>query len=369
MDLFDTFHAADFPWRARERDGRFVNLAKVTSPSIKDILRWKLGLLDAVERYGANPTGAVPLPQGDLTAALSPVAPDLAAIHASDRDSLNVTWLGHSTFLLQFGRNAFLTDPHFGSFCSPLPIPSLRRQTPPGIPLEALPFIDGVLHSHSHYDHLDKQSVKLLSRRGRTPSGAKDGSPASEPLFLCPKGVGSILGRWGCARVQEFTWGQSLLWRGRADSLERESEAPLQITCLPAQHGSARTPFDRDTSLWCGWLLEWCGRKVAFLGDTGYAPFFAELGERFGPFDLALIPIGAYRPRTLMQGVHLNPEEAVRVHQDLKAKRSLAMHWGTFLLADDPLQEAPQLLEHARQKHGVDSREFEVLRIGQTISL
>jgi L-ascorbate metabolism protein UlaG (beta-lactamase superfamily) len=111
------------------------------------------------------------------------------------------------------------------------------------------------------------------------------------------------------------------------------------------------------------------GKKIAFLGDTGYAPFFAELGARFGPFDLVLIPIGAYRPRALMQGVHLDPEEAVQVHLDMKARRSIAMHWGTFLLADDPLHEAPQLLEQAKKNAGVGGDLFRVQRTGETVVL
>jgi N-acyl-phosphatidylethanolamine-hydrolysing phospholipase D len=163
-----------------------------------------------------------------------------------------------------------------------------------------------------------------------------------------------------------MSWGDAGNFNNETDATGPEDRS-IRITCLPAQHGAARTPFDVNKTLWCGWLLEFRGRKIAFLGDSGYAPFFAELGRRFGPLDLAFIPIGAYEPRWFMHPLHMNPEEAVLVHRELRSKRSIAMHWGTFALADDPLAEAPRLLKAARSAAGLTQDEFSLLRLGETI--
>jgi N-acyl-phosphatidylethanolamine-hydrolysing phospholipase D len=152
-----------------------------------------------------------------------------------------------------------------------------------------------------------------------------------------------------------MTWGET----GEFDG--------VQITCMPAQHGSARLPFDRDETLWCSWMLERAGVKAIFLGDTGYAPFFAGIGSRFGPFDLAMIPIGAYRPFWFMKPLHMQPAESVCVHNELRSKLSIAMHWGTFALADEPIAEPPLLFAEALAAQGVSIQQFRLPRLGETI--
>jgi len=270
------------------------------------------------------------------------VEPDFASILCPDPECIVATWVGHSTFLLQIGGCNFLTDPHFGSHCSPVPLPGFRRRIEPGLRVGQLPRIDAVLLGHNHYDHLDLASLRAIG-------------PGAE--IFCSTGVGALLNGIGAKRVMELSWGDTFKFK------------EVELACLPAQHGSARTPFDRNFSLWCGWMVQSRGRKAAFLSDTAYAPFFSEIGEVFGPVDLALIPIGAYRPAWFMRPLHLDPTEAVRVHSDLKSKQSVAMHWGTFQLADDPLGEPPVLLERAKRLAGIEPESFRVLGIGETIAV
>ena len=296
------------------------------------MLRWKLGL-------GPGADIGLPPPLPDDACQPSQVAPDFSAIAQPDPSRVVATWVGHSTFLLQLGGRNFLTDPHFGSHCSPLPIPGFRRKTSPGIAIEQLPRIDAILLSHCHYDHLDLPSLRKV---------------APGKVIFCPVGVGRLLSNVGASRIVEVSWGESVEFEG------------VDLFCLPAQHGSARTPFDRNCSLWCGWLLQTSERRAAFIGDSGYAPIFTEIGEAFGPIDFAMIPIGAYRPEWFMRPLHMNPEEAVRVHLDLKARQSVAMHWGTFLLADDSLGEPPRLLEAAKRTTAVGQEAFRIPSLGQT---
>ena len=322
---------SELPWKARKIGPRFCNLHNDFVPGFREVARWKLGLghSDAVT-------------DDSLCGGFEPksVAPDFEKIHQPGYDRIVATWVGHSTFLLQIGGCNFLTDPHFGFFCAPVPLGRFRRLTPPGINIGQLPRIDAILLSHNHYDHLDLPSLRAVGR-GK--------------VIYCPTGLTPLLCGVGASRVVELSWGESETFQG------------MRLVCLPVQHGSARTPFDRNRSLWCGWMILQGERRLVFLGDTGYAPFFAEIGEMFGPIDLAMIPIGAYRPAWFMRPLHLDPAEAVQVHRDLKAKHSVAMHWGTFLLADDPLGEPALLFEKARQDAGVPSDAFRVLGIGETV--
>ena len=248
-------------------------------------------------------------------------------------------------------------DPHFSDYCSPVPSRAFLRRSCPGLCVEQLPPIDAVLISHCHYDHLDRKSLTSIQRRqGR----------AGDLALICPSGLKPLLHRWGLQPITEMSWGEAGDFHRARGSCGSDCD-PVRITCLPAQHGAARTPFDANKTLWCGWLLEYRERKVAFLGDSGYAHFFADLGERFGPLDLAFIPIGAYKPRWLMQPLHMNPEDAICVHRELRSKRSISMHWGTFALADDPLSEPPQLMRAARSAAGLTEDDFSVLRIGETV--
>lgn len=230
---------------------------------------------------------------------------------------LRATWIGHSTFLIQVDGLNLLTDPHFSERASPLPFAGPRRFVPPGIALDALPRIDAVLLSHDHYDHLDAPSVAAL--------GARFGESLR---WFTPLGYRGWLAELGVHAVTELDW-----WE----------EAPLaagRVRCLPAQHWTSRSPLSRFQRLWSSWSLEAAGRGVYFGGDSGWFPGYAEIGERAGPFDLVLLPIGAYEPRWFMKPSHMNPAEAVRAYLELGGRGLFgAMHWGTFRLTDeDPLE-------------------------------
>ena len=322
------FKINGFPWAARKHGKRYQNLYTNFVPGWRELMRWRFGL------GPAEPTPVI----SDSVFRPQISEPDFALIHSPAPDAITVTWIGHSTFLLQTGGMNFLTDPIFSKHCSPIPLKRLARRTQPGLTLQQLPHIDAVLLSHSHYDHLDKATLRQINA----------------PIF-CPEGVGALLNRLNISQTHELTWGE-----------RAELANSVELFCLPAQHGSARTAFDRNHTLWCSWLLNHRNRKVFFTGDSGYAPFFAGFGEMFGPVDLALIPIAAYRPRWFMEALHMNPEEAIKVHRDIRAKSSIAMHWGTFELADDPIGEPPILLERAREMAGLAPEAFRLLQFGET---
>ena len=258
-----------------------------------------------------------------------------------------LTWVGHSTFLLQTGGVNLLTDPHFTQQAFPVSWAGPRRTTPPGIHLDQLPTIDFVVISHNHYDHLDSRTVRRLCER----------QPENPPTFFVPLRLGATVERFGATRVIELDWWQSARY------------AEWTVRAVPAQHFSARTPFDRFKTLWAGWVLEHAGERFFFAGDSGYSPDFREIGDRLGPMDLSLLPIGAYEPRWFMRSMHLNPEEAVRAHLDLRSRYSVGMHWGTFILTDEPMREPPRELARARRAAGVEPERFFVLRHGETRDL
>lgn len=225
-------------------------------------------------------------------------------------DELRVTLVNHSTVLLQQNGLHILTDPIWSKRCSPFRWIGPRRHRAPGVRWEDLPRIDIVLISHNHYDHLDIPTLRRLVRR-------------RECQFVAPKRVARTMKAAGARKVHELDWGESVQLGGAA------------IHCVPAMHFSARGLFDRNRALWCGYVIETAGRTVYFAGDTGFGIHFAQIRERFGEPRLALLPIGAYKPRWFMSAVHMAPDEAVRAHELLGAKNSIAIHHGTFQLGDE----------------------------------
>lgn len=260
----------------------------------------------------------------------------------ANRSEHTLTWVGHATFLLQVEGLNVLTDPVFSRRVSPFQFAGPERLAPLGLTLEELPPIDLVLLSHNHYDHLDEAAVKTLAR------------DHAGITFVVPLGVKKWFTVRGISQVVELDWWQDC------------TVGAAKVTALPAQHFSGRGPFDRNATLWCSLLLQIGGRKIYFAGDTGYSKDFADIGAAHPDIDLALLPIGAYEPNWFMRSVHVNPEEAVRIFQDLGAAQAVAMHWGTFRLTLEALDEPPQRLAAALAAQGIAPERFKVMRHGET---
>jgi L-ascorbate metabolism protein UlaG (beta-lactamase superfamily) len=276
---------------------------------------------------------------------LSPVQPDFELIRSGE-DQFAVTWIGHATALVQMGTVRVLTDPQFSERSSPIQWAGPKRHQPPGVALKDLPHVDLVLISHNHYDHLDETSVRALNAQA---GGA--------PLFVVPLGLETWMAEVGITNVKALDW-----W-------DHIDAAGVTVHLTPVQHWSRRTLSDTNQSLWGGFVVEGkahgAARRLFFAGDTGYsAQHFRDIGAKFGPIDLALIPIGAYEPRWFMSPQHANPQESVQIHRDLGSKLSIGVHWGTFPLSDEPLDAAVSDLAMARSKSGVRDEDFIVLRHG-----
>ncbi|HEY5079099.1 MAG TPA: MBL fold metallo-hydrolase [Opitutaceae bacterium] len=292
-----------------------------------DLLKWKLTSRPA------------PWPKRvDLAPLPLPPAPASGGIAA--------TWVGHSTFLLRSASATILTDPVFSDRASPVSWAGPRRVAPPAFAFDLIPKVDLVLLSHDHFDHCDLPTLRRVALR-------------DDPLVLAPLGHKALLAGAGVRRVAELDWWQS------------HACAPgLEATLVPARHWCRRSPFSTNVRLWGGFMLRAGGRLVYFAGDSGYEKgFFTAIGSRCGAPDLALIPIGAYEPRWFMKDSHMNPAEAVRVHRDVGARRSVAMHWGTFQLTDEAREEPPRALRAACDAVGLAPHEFEVLEAGASVAV
>lgn len=330
-------------------DGFQNNYRPFDRKRLSELLRW---------RWNAW-RGGLPKPPAHPAAV---VPPDLAFIHRNAQAGLAMqpaaTWIGHITVLCQIGGLNLLTDPVFSERCSPLQWAGPKRHNPPGLALDQLPHIDVVLLSHNHYDHMDEASLRALARQ-----------PGGAPLVLCPLGHHTLLTRWGHTRVAELDW-----WDHHTLPAT-ERNACIEITLTPAQHWSSRSMSDAMRSLWGGFAVLSPDCHLFFAGDTAYSPDFADIRRHFAHvhtpangdgFDLALLPIGAYEPRWFMQAQHCNPEEAVQIFHDLGCKQALAVHWGTFQLTDEALDEPPRALAQALNRHGVAPERFFTLGIGET---
>jgi N-acyl-phosphatidylethanolamine-hydrolysing phospholipase D len=302
------------------------------SLGLGQIVLWRLGAYDETRTLARPPPGfTFPNPQKNL----DPARPQ-------------VTWINHSTFLVDLGPVRLLTDPIWSERASPVPWMGPRRRHSVPLSLDQIGRIDFVLISHNHYDHLDRDTVRRLGDRVR---------------WFVPPGVASWLRSEGIHRVEELDWWQS-----------SQFGPGIAVTAVPAQHFSMRSLFDLDDTLWTGWVVtlraETAARKtVYFAGDTGYNPVdFREIGRRLGPMDLSLIPIGAYLPRRLMHTRHVSPREAVAIHRDVRSRLSVGMHWKTFRQTDEPLDQPPFDLLRALEDGGLPPRHFRVLEPGQAIN-
>jgi N-acyl-phosphatidylethanolamine-hydrolysing phospholipase D len=234
-----------------------------------------------------------------------------------------------------------LTDPHWGDRASPVGFAGPRRLVPPGVAFADLPPIHAVVISHDHYDHLDEDTVKGLARE-------------HHPRFFVPLGLKAWLAERGITDVVELDWWDSVEFRG------------LTLVCTPAQHSSGRTLTDQYMRLWSSWVVLGPTKRFFFAGDTGYDPRLRQIGDRYGPFDLAAIPIGGYSSFERGHPNHVNPEEALQLFEDLGGRLLVPMHWGTFDMNREPFHEPPDRLLHEATRRGLE-KEVVVLSPGQTI--
>jgi N-acyl-phosphatidylethanolamine-hydrolysing phospholipase D len=314
------------------------NYAQQVNKSFGDFIRWQW------ESWGLDKTASSPTPsvQADLALLKTPTAP-------------TVTWIGHATALVQANGLNVLIDPIFSERASPVQIFGPKRAQAPGVAMADLPNIDVVLISHNHYDHLDRISVAQLDEKAKT--------AGKTTLFIVPLGLKAWFNGIGIDNVVELDW-----W-------EHHTVQGVEFHLTPVQHWSARSVTDRSATLWGGWAVFGADFHWYYAGDTGYSRDFADTAKQFAPrqtealgggFDLALVPVGAYEPRWFMSQQHVNPMESVRIHQDVGAKRSIGVHWGTFALTDEPLDQPPRDLVIARQALGVKEANFSVLAIGES---
>jgi N-acyl-phosphatidylethanolamine-hydrolysing phospholipase D len=268
------------------------------------------------------------------------VANDGAALRAVPPPA-TLTWIGHATLLVQVDGLSILTDPQWSDRAGPTSWIGPRRLSPPGLPFEGLPHVDVVVISHDHFDHLDLPTVRRLAA-------------THDPLFLVPLGLKAWFQDNGMTHVEELDWWQEHEQRG------------VRFVCVPAQHFSQRSLWDASRRLWASWVIAGRERRLYFGGDTGYFDGFKEAGRRLGPFDVAALAIGAYSPAEIMKAVHTTPEEAVQAFVDLDARVMLGIHWGTFDLAEEPLDEPPVRMRADFERRRLDPARGWIPKIGET---
>jgi L-ascorbate metabolism protein UlaG (beta-lactamase superfamily) len=308
-------------------DGKkFINPGGVEAKGFKDIFKWM--------REGRSPREW----KEDLT------PPVHQKLKESKNGECTITFINHSTFLIQMDGLHILTDPVWSKYASPFQFTGPKRMKQPGLNINSLVKVDYVLLSHNHYDHLDLKALKQLER-------------LYSPEFITALGVDLFLINKGIRNVKSIDWWQNI-------QLQQ-----INLCGTPAQHFSSRGLFDRNRTLWCGFTLKSKNYNIYYVGDSGYGPFFQEIGDRLGPFDASIIPIGAFKPEWFMQPIHVNPTQALQIHADVKSKRSIACHFGTFPLADDNMDEPEKLLQQGLKLNGFKNGDFVSLGNGQQISI
>ena len=280
--------------------------------TLRDFLKFLLVDMRRVDRHPRPPPGHV-----------APTPPDLASLPEN-----HLAWLGHACFALRMAGKLILTDPYLSKTAGPFGLGPKRFVDSP-VAARDLPRLDLIAISHNHYDHIDVKALRAYRWRAQTP-------------VVCPLGLAPLLRRTGFETVIELDWWQD--WQ----------DGDLAVTCLPAVHFSGRGPFDRNKTLWGSFAFASSARKVWFGGDTAPGEVFAEIGGRAGPFDLALVGIGAYEPRAIMQSCHATPEEAIGIARAIRARSALGMHWGTVMMTPEDPFEAPARFRHAamEQQYG-----------------
>jgi len=257
-------------------------------------------------------------------------------------NDVSVTFVNHSTFLIQMNGVNILTDPIWSKRASPLRWLGPARVRRPGIEFSDLPDIHLVLISHNHYDHLDVETLKALSKR-------------FNPVVLVAAGDKQLVQSAGFNKVYEFDWWEKI-----------QIHPGFEIVFTPAQHFSARSPFDRHKSLWGGYMILMGGRRIYFGGDSGYSSHFSEIKRKLGSPNIAFLGIGAYEPRWFMKPMHMNPMEAVKAHNDLGAAQSIGMHFGTFHMSMESIDQPLADLKSALMNEDVPENRFVTLQEGET---
>jgi L-ascorbate metabolism protein UlaG (beta-lactamase superfamily) len=304
---------------------RFHNKYHRGNRTFRDLIRWW--------RTRDSTKWPVSVPLSDH----QPPPPSVSSGHAA------ITFIGHSTFLIRTAGAVVLTDPVFTACAGPYGRFGPRRVQPPGLALANLPNVDAVFVSHNHYDHLQPSSLLQLQAQ-------------FHPVFVTTLGLKGYLEKAGLRRVVELDW-----WKKTC------VDPDVEVTCTPAQHFSARGMRDRNKTLWGGFAIRSGGLLIYFAGDSGYCPHFEEIRRQIGRIDIALLPIGAYKPRWFMKPMHMNPDEAMLAHLDLQARTSIAMHFGTFKLTDEGIDDPPRRLTAARAVMNVAAEDFRIPRAGETL--
>jgi L-ascorbate metabolism protein UlaG (beta-lactamase superfamily) len=259
-------------------------------------------------------------------------------------DGIRITFVNHSTFLIQVDGLNILTDPVWSRRVSPYTWAGPKRTRPPGIRMDDLPRIDLILLSHNHYDHLDMRTLQILNG-------------GHHPQFITPLGVGALLETNFIRGSTDLDWWQ-----------EKSVSNKLVVSCVPAQHFSGRGMSDRDATLWCGYVLQTTFGNIYFAGDTGYNDkTFVEIGTRFERMKVSLIPIGAYKPQWFMGPIHVSPEQAVTIHQEVRSEKSIGCHFGTFPLADEGPDDPVEDLAHSLTRQSIPRDQFITLTEGESI--
>jgi L-ascorbate metabolism protein UlaG (beta-lactamase superfamily) len=306
------------------RAPRFKNLDGSVPPGAGAVFKWAVTDRLAGRRRRSAARAEVPRVEPDLSVLAVPPGPGEGA---------RLTWLGHASWLVQLDGCSLLVDPVLGPSIQGV----IRRNVPPGVPQDSLPRIDASLVSHNHYDHLDLPTLQ------------RAGAPVVAGL-----GQARLLGRLGCTELP--WWGQTRVGN-------------VTVHFVPAQHWSRRGLADANQMLWGGFVIEGGGARLYHAGDTAWFDGFAEIGRRLGPLDAALLPIGAYDPPWFMSRQHMNPEEAVRAFEHLGARHMVPMHWGTFKLTDEPLDEPPRRLVAEWQRLGLPPKRLRLLAVGESLTV
>ena len=306
-------------------DGQHFRNRNGTDKSLFDVFNMLLGSLSEAEDWPES----VPNPEH-------------GAIVDAVESGIRATYISHSTVLLQVDGLNILTDPVYSDRASPVSFAGPRRVRAPGITLGELPPIDLILISHNHYDHLDTDTLQAILRQ-----------QPSQPVVITGLGNGALIKALGFSDVRELDWDTGADIGG------------VSIHFVECQHRSGRGLFDQMASLWGSFVLKTSVGRIYFAGDSGYSPHFKEQGDKWGPFTLALLPIGAYEPRWFMADIHLNPEEAVKAHKELRSEQSLAIHYGIFQLTYEGIDAPLEDLRAALNQQGLDSAAFWTLEPGQ----